>query len=117
MLTSFSRVHYKEYLVDLINRSNIDPVTIMLEDDLHILLRRWEKPIPDRLGTETDAQYRTRLIQVSINSTCTWIYVYVVQLIIVVIFSKQANIKIKSKVLFISNLLHNINLQSVRNQN
>jgi hypothetical protein len=57
-------VHYKEYLVGLINRHNIDPAEVMTEAELTLLLERAEKPVPPRERQETSPAYCKHLLQI-----------------------------------------------------
>ncbi len=57
-------LHYKEYLVGLINRNNIDPVVIMDEQQLKIQLNRLNKNVPKRKQNEAEKEYKKRLLQV-----------------------------------------------------
>ena len=59
------REHYKEYLVDRINKAKLDPLP--LYDNIGVILTREEMKVPEREGEETDEDYRERLIQV-----CSW---------------------------------------------
>lgn len=61
---TYFRKHYKEYLVDLINKSGIDPADKMAIDEIHVVFRRAEMEPPAR-GVETDDDYRQRLLEVS----------------------------------------------------
>ncbi|KAK3086203.1 hypothetical protein FSP39_015157 [Pinctada imbricata] len=61
--------HYKEYLVGLINKNKLDPVHMMKVEELVRLIERDEKTPPQKKGTDREAQYRKRLIQVSHDST------------------------------------------------
>ena len=65
MTLTYFRKHYKEYLVDLINKSGIDPADKMEIDEIHIVFRRAEREPPAR-GVETDDVYRQRLLEVSL---------------------------------------------------
>ena len=67
------RVHYKEYLVDKINKNKLDPVTIYETAQIQRMLERNELPVPEKEDDDTDDQYRQRLIEVR---TCTYVYVY-----------------------------------------
>ena len=63
LLPSLSvRKHYKEYLVDRINKAKLDPLP--LYEDIAIILKREEKPVPEKEEDETDEHYRERLIAV-----------------------------------------------------
>lgn len=59
------RVHYKEYLVSLINKNTIDPITIMTGNDLVQVLKRVDIPVPEKESDETDQHYIDRLVQVN----------------------------------------------------
>ncbi|KAL8619465.1 hypothetical protein ACOMHN_011816 [Nucella lapillus] len=56
-------MHYKEYLVGLINRHHVDPVTILTLDELKTLLKRCDLPAPKPSTNETQANYRKRLVK------------------------------------------------------
>ena len=58
------RLHYKEYLVQLINVNNIDPIDTMNEDYILPVLLREKKEVPARQIGESDADYIERLRQV-----------------------------------------------------
>lgn len=58
-------IHYKEYLVNKINKAKLDPVTIYTNEKVGLMLTREELDIPEREDVEEDDQYRERLIQVS----------------------------------------------------
>ena len=59
------RKHYKEYLVDKINKPGLDPLPLYeKEGNIESVLRREEKPIPEREEEETDEHYSQRLIEV-----------------------------------------------------
>ncbi|KAK3603441.1 hypothetical protein CHS0354_009421 [Potamilus streckersoni] len=55
--------HYKEYLVGMINKNKLDPVSIMSADKLKIFIERNEKHVPKRANNENEAHYRTKLIK------------------------------------------------------
>jgi len=59
-------MHYKEYLVSLINKHDIDPVTIMTTDDVTRLLERMDIPVPAIKGTDQLQNYHDRLVRVSL---------------------------------------------------
>jgi hypothetical protein len=63
-----SSVHYREYLVDLINRNRIDPVEVMEEKELLLLLEKSEKKVPARQRSENPIDYRQRLMQVNTSA-------------------------------------------------
>ena len=67
------RTHYKEYLVDKINKKKLDPVTIYETPKVELILTREEMAVPERnnendleeeVVEETDEEYRERLIKV-----------------------------------------------------
>jgi hypothetical protein len=70
VLFIFYRIHYKEYLVNLINKNKVDPVHIMNITEMTRLIERDEKTPPQRKPTYQDSQYRKKLIQVS-KEQCT----------------------------------------------
>jgi hypothetical protein len=57
-------VHYKEYLVNIINKHGLDPVTIYDINKIKLMLTRDKKEVPEQEGDEDDQQYREKLIQV-----------------------------------------------------
>ena len=63
--SSFLRKHYKEYLVGKMNQANLDPLPLYeQEESIPRILRREEKPVPEREEGESDYHYKQRLIQV-----------------------------------------------------
>lgn len=58
------RLHYKEYLVRLINSHRIDPVTIMTTKDIILLLQRVDLPIPQKQCKESESRYHDKLCKV-----------------------------------------------------
>lgn len=62
------RKHYKEYLVDRINKSKLDPLPLYERDgNIEIILKREEKAVPEKEEDETDDQYKERLIEVCLH--------------------------------------------------
>jgi hypothetical protein len=59
------RTHYKEYLVDKINKNKLDPVTIYATEKIHFILIREELDFPPHEGEEQEETYRERMIKVS----------------------------------------------------
>ncbi|XP_071502777.1 uncharacterized protein [Diadema antillarum] len=57
------RLHYKEYLVGLINAKSIDPACVYNIDELKAALGREEIAATQRREGETDRSYRSRLLQ------------------------------------------------------
>jgi hypothetical protein len=66
----FFRLHYTEYLVDLINKNGIDPADKMSIDEMNIVFQRSEVECPARLPAEGDDDYRQRIFEVSDTKTC-----------------------------------------------
>ena len=60
----FSRLHYVEYLVGLINQNMIDPAETFDLNDLKIVLTRNEMPVPARINGEPEQTYQKRLLKV-----------------------------------------------------
>jgi len=58
------RIHYKEYLVGLVNRHGIDPAEVMTMEELTVLLERAEKKLPRRARDETITQRTRQLLDV-----------------------------------------------------
>lgn len=62
------RTHYKEYLVDKINKAKLDPITIYETLKIKVMLTREEMDVPEKEeedGVEEDEDvYRERLIKV-----------------------------------------------------
>ena len=69
------RIHYKEYLVDKINKNKLDPITIYETHKVKLILYREEMAVPERnendleeeMEEETDEEYRERLIKVRVH--------------------------------------------------
>ena len=59
------RQHYIEYLVNLINKNDIDPLSVYEGSELIAQLRRMALDIPERLENETDADFYGRCAQVN----------------------------------------------------
>lgn len=59
------RLHYKEFLVELINRDGLDPAELFDRLEMEAELRRWQVPVPATRQQESDAAYLRRLRQVS----------------------------------------------------
>ena len=64
MLYTNNSVHYKEYLVNIINQNGLDPVTIYELNQIKAMLTREEIDVPEQEDDEEEKQYRERLIQV-----------------------------------------------------
>ena len=60
----YSSVHYKEYLVNIINKHGLDPITIYETDKVKLMLMREEIAVLEQEDDEDDQDYRQRLIQV-----------------------------------------------------
>ena len=70
------RTHYKEYLVDKINKNKLDPVTMYKTDKILLILTREELEFPekeddDEEGEETEEEKRKRMIEVR-GASCLW---------------------------------------------
>lgn len=59
------RVHYKELLVELINRCHGDPAVLFSLAEMKAELQRWNVPIPTRKPDEPEPVYAQRLRMVS----------------------------------------------------
>ncbi|XP_023225612.1 uncharacterized protein LOC111626457 isoform X2 [Centruroides sculpturatus] len=57
------RIHYVEYLGNLVNKYNIDPLPIFTEDDLEMVLKRAQIRLPSRQNHESHQQQREKLIK------------------------------------------------------
>ena len=66
------RKHYKEYLVDKINKAKLDPIS--LYENIGVILIREEKPVPEKEEDEEDDHYTQRLIEVLVCE-CSTIYI------------------------------------------
>lgn len=72
---SHGRLHYKEYLVELINRCRADPVVLFSPAEMMAELQRWHVSVPTRKPDEPEPLYEHRLRLVSdiiiiINTLC-----------------------------------------------
>ncbi|KAG8196404.1 hypothetical protein JTE90_009039 [Oedothorax gibbosus] len=56
------RLHYVEYLGQLVNKHKVDPIQIFENDDLELVLRRANIRLPPRRYREPDDSYRTKLV-------------------------------------------------------
>jgi len=67
LYASFS-THYKEYLVDKINKAKLDPITIYETAKIKLILTREEMEVPEKEEEdgveEEEDDYRERLIKV-----------------------------------------------------
>ena len=61
------RIHYKEYLVGLVNRHGIDPAEAMTDEELGTLLERAEKKTHRRKRDESVSQHTRRLLDVCLT--------------------------------------------------
>lgn len=60
-------MHYKEYLVNKINKAKLDPVELYNPQQVKLILKREEvEQIPDQDDDEGDDDYKARLIEVKI---------------------------------------------------
>ncbi|GFR22578.1 e3 ubiquitin-protein ligase RNF31 [Trichonephila clavata] len=58
------RIHYVEYLGQLVNKHKVDPIQIFEVDDLELVLRRANLRLLSRRYRENDVQYSERLIKI-----------------------------------------------------
>ena len=56
-------IHYKEYLVNLINSKQLDPAEVFSIEELEICLRRSNEKIPSKSADQTDCAYKLLLLQ------------------------------------------------------
>lgn len=63
-----------EYLGQLVNKHKVDPIQIFDNDDLELVLKRANIRLPPKRYRENDAQYREKLIKVSIVAEDVYIY-------------------------------------------
>ncbi|XP_059200609.1 E3 ubiquitin-protein ligase RNF31 isoform X2 [Centropristis striata] len=59
----YCQTHYKERLVELINRCHADPAAIFSAAEIAAELQRWNIPTPSRKPEETEPLYTQRLLQ------------------------------------------------------
>ncbi|XP_013778597.1 uncharacterized protein LOC106463128 isoform X1 [Limulus polyphemus] len=57
------RLHYVEYLGELVRKHNIDPLTIFNIDELELVLKRATLRLPVKLRQDSEEQYREKLIK------------------------------------------------------
>ena len=66
------RTHYKEYLVDKINKAKLDPITIYETRKIQVMLTRDGLEVPEKEDAageeEEEATYRERLIKVGVTA-------------------------------------------------
>ena len=58
------RLSYSEYLVNIINKNGLDPVTIYELGQIKAMLLREEMEVPDQEDDEDEEQYREKRIEV-----------------------------------------------------
>ena len=61
----FSRVHYTEYLCNLVFRQNVDPVSLLDLGELKQVFARANHFMPKQRPGEYEFQYKKRLAQVN----------------------------------------------------
>lgn len=60
-------MHYKEYLVNKINKAKLDPVELYNTQQVKLILKREEvEQIPDEDDDEGEDDYKAKLIEVKI---------------------------------------------------
>ncbi|XP_043544110.1 uncharacterized protein si:dkey-181m9.8 isoform X2 [Chiloscyllium plagiosum] len=57
----FCKMHFIEFLVELINKSSLDPVLLYNKEEMLIELQRWGVAIPNQHVNEEDKQFTQRL--------------------------------------------------------
>ncbi|CAL1532737.1 unnamed protein product, partial [Lymnaea stagnalis] len=57
-------LHYKEYLVDIINRHKLDPLSLMTRDAMIVLIRRYDLAVPHQKVGDTPEAYLACLTKV-----------------------------------------------------
>ncbi|KAH9494612.1 E3 ubiquitin-protein ligase rnf31 [Bulinus truncatus] len=57
-------LHYKEYLVYIINKNKLDPVVLMSKDQMIVLIRRYDIKVPQQKTTESSEAYVATLTKV-----------------------------------------------------
>ncbi|BFZ13030.1 hypothetical protein BsWGS_16069 [Bradybaena similaris] len=57
-------IHYKEYLVCLINRHKLDPVILMSKEEMANLLQKYDLQAPKQKAKETPEEYTVHLVKV-----------------------------------------------------
>lgn len=60
------RMHYKEYLVVMINRHGLDPVILMTQDEMTNLLHRYDLVAPKQKPKQTPDEHLAQLREASI---------------------------------------------------
>lgn len=58
--------------MDRINKAKLDPLP--LYDNIEVILKREDKPVPEREDDETDEHYRERLIAVN-RAVCVHVFI------------------------------------------
>ena len=58
------RLHYKEYLVNKINKAKVDPVELYSVHQVKGILKREEVDVPEQEDNEEDDGYKARLVEV-----------------------------------------------------
>lgn len=61
---STCRLHYKEYLVNKINKAKVDPVELYSVHQVKGILKREEVDVPEQEDNEEDDGYKARLVEV-----------------------------------------------------
>ncbi|XP_051552986.1 uncharacterized protein si:dkey-181m9.8 [Myxocyprinus asiaticus] len=62
--SGYCMLHYKECLVELINKNGLDPVALLDSAELRAELDRWKVPVPEKQPLEADLRYEDRLRQI-----------------------------------------------------
>ncbi|MBN3321149.1 RNF31 ligase, partial [Atractosteus spatula] len=64
LYSGYCKLHYKEYLVELINNHSLDPAVMFTIDEIATELQRWKLSVPEKMEGELVAHYQHRLKQV-----------------------------------------------------
>ena len=59
------RLHYKEYLVGIVNKNRVDPVVILSQDEMLAMLQKYDIPAPALTQGEAPDGYKLRVAKVS----------------------------------------------------
>ncbi|XP_015210350.1 E3 ubiquitin-protein ligase RNF31 isoform X2 [Lepisosteus oculatus] len=61
LYSGYCKLHYKEYLVELINNHSLDPAVMFTIDEIATELQRWKLSVPEKMEGELAAHYQLRL--------------------------------------------------------
>ncbi|XP_078072185.1 uncharacterized protein LOC144495711 [Mustelus asterias] len=57
----FCEIHFKQFLVELINKNSLDPAVLYSQEEILMELQRWGVTIPDQQVNEQEEQFTQRL--------------------------------------------------------